>query len=119
MNLDQFLASKWPPNMWIREHSINVYLRKSVRLIGTETYSMLDIGSVEVDDNGRGKGIFTAFLKRFEQESKKLKRGVYIESILNPRFQKYLLKKGYTLVPRTSDISPSMYKLFSGHLVEV
>jgi GNAT superfamily N-acetyltransferase len=113
MNLDQFLSSKWPPNIWIREHSINVYVRKSVRLIGTETYPMLDIGSVEVEEEERGKGIFTAFLSRFEKEAKKLGRGVYIESILNPRFQKFLLTKGYALVPRTSDISPSMYKLFT------
>lgn len=111
MNLAQFLSSKWPPNAWIREHGINVYVRRSVRLIGNEAYPMLDIGSVNVDETKRGKGIFTAFLKLFEKEAEKLERGVYVESIQEPRLQKYLLKNGYALVPKTSDLSPSMYKL--------
>lgn len=111
MNLDQFLSEERLNNSWIREKHIDVYVRRSKRFIGNQSYSMLDVGSVEVDENFRGLGIFTAFLVRYEKEAKKLKRGVYIESILNPRLLKHLLSKGYTLVPVIDPISPSIYKL--------
>jgi GNAT superfamily N-acetyltransferase len=111
MNLDTFLATDGLRNSWIKERDIEIYVRKSVRLIGSETYPCLDIGSVEVREKHRGQGVFTAFLYRFEQEAKKLGRGVYIESILNLRLKTYLLTKGYKLVPRTCDMSPSVYKL--------
>lgn len=111
MNLNEFLSTKNLNNSWIRENHIDVYVRRSNRLIGSETFPMLDIGSVQVDENFRGLGIFTDFLERYEKEAKKLNRGVYVESILNPRLTKRLLTYGYFLVPGTHPLSPSMYKL--------
>jgi len=110
MNLSQFLFHTKLQNVWIREPHISVYIRRSVRFIGDKSIPCLDIGSVEVDENFQGQGVFTTFLERFECEAKQLNRAVFIESILTHRFQKYLASQGYTPVPGTSDLAPNMYK---------
>lgn len=115
MNLDQFLAEKNLRNTWIREHHLDVYVRKSFRLLDASTTATpcLDIGSVEVDEGQHGKGIFTAFLERFEQVAKTEKRAVYIESILNNQLKTFLLSRGYQMTPNSSDLSPNVFKLLS------
>lgn len=111
MNLNSFLSSTLR-NAWIAEKHMKVYVRRSMRLInvGEEMSPCLDLATVEVSEKHRGKGILTAFLKRFEAEAKNQKRAVYIESILNPRLYDYLLENGYTRVPLSSDISPCVFK---------
>lgn len=112
MNLSQFLASTdGPPNQWIRERCMNVYVRKSKRYINGKMVDCLDFASVEVDERHRGKGYLKKFLVRFEQEATKLKRAVYVESILEPRLVPFLTRMGYKFVPNTAMISPSMYKI--------
>ena len=111
MNLDTFLSSEFARNAWIHEHSINVYVRKSVRIIDRNPVPCLDLASVEVDEEDRENGIFAEFLNRFEREAKKLNRAVYVESILNTRLIKYLEKRGYQIVPHSSDLSPNMFKI--------
>jgi len=113
MNLSLFLSNDNLRNTWIKEKDIEVYIRRSVRIIENKMHPCLDIGSVEVKEKKRGRGTFSCFLNRFEEEAKKLNRCVYIESILNPRLIKYLLGKGYQFVPGTSEISPNMYKFTS------
>ena len=110
MNLDAFLASK-DRNAWIDEKHMKVYVRRSMRLIGTDTVPCLDLATVEVDEDKRGGGVLTLFIKRFEREAKTRRRGVYVESILEPRLIPFLTKKGYAIVPHTSMDSTSMYKI--------
>ena len=112
MNLDLFLSRAYPTNTWIREKYINIYIRKSTHYINNTSILFLDIGSVEVNEKYRGRGIFTAFLCRFEKEAKKLKRGVYVESIVNHRLTNFLSNRGYKFVPGTEKNSPSMFFLF-------
>ena len=114
MNLHNFISNDKLRNAWIKERGISIYIRRSVRLLdpnSTTATPCLDIGSVEVDEDERGKGIFTAFLSRFEREAEKIGRAVYVESILEPRLKKFLLKQGYQLVPNSSEMSPSMFKI--------
>ena len=113
MNLSQFLSSKWPNNAWIKEKNIEVYVRKSVRVLGQNVYPCLEIGNVNVNENHKGKGVFTAFLKRFEKEAEKLHRYVYVENLLEPRLINFLLKNGYKLVPGANTLAPCVYKLFT------
>jgi GNAT superfamily N-acetyltransferase len=110
MNLDLFLSSEYPTNIWISERDIEVYVRKSMRVIGNTTHPCLDIGSVEVREERRGQGTFKAFLSRFEKKARELNKWVYVESILNRRLLTYLATQGYELVPGTSEFSPSMVK---------
>ena len=115
MNLDQFLVDKNVRNIWIQEPHLDAYVRKSFRLLDASTTATpcLDIGSIEVDEDKQGRGIFTAFLKRFEQAAKKANRAVYVESILNDRLLTFLLSRGYQLTPNSSDLSPNVFKFLS------
>ena len=110
MNLYEFLRNE-DHNAWIRERYMNVYVRRSTRLIGDAFIPCLDLASVEVDEKKRGSGILTLFVKRFEREAKRLNLGVYVESILEPRLIPFLTKNGYAFVPYTCMESPSMYKI--------
>jgi len=115
MTLNQFIEDANVRNTWIQEADLDAYVRKSFRLLDASSSARpcLDIGSIEVDEPNRGKGIFTAFLERFEQVAKKANRAVYIESILNPRLKTFLLSKGYQLLPNTSDLSPCVFKIIA------
>ena len=114
MNFDDFISNKSIRNVWIAERDIDVYVRKSIRLLdksSTTPTPCLDIGSVEVYEPHRGIGIFTGFLDRFEQAAIKLHRAVYVESIQNPRLQKFLERRGYQMVPNSNEIAPNMFKI--------
>lgn len=82
------------------EYKLNAYVRKTERWITnldvpgrTET---LEIGSVEVDGDSRGKGNFSRFLDDFEELAKETKRIAYVECVLNPILEKELMKRNYT-----------------------
>ncbi len=110
MTLPLFLEQDWPLNAWIYEKHIKVYVRKSTHLIGDKMEKCLDVGSVEVVEKYRTRGVFKAFLSRFEDEARRRNRHVYVESILNPKLLNFLLGLGYQLIPGTSDLAPSVFK---------
>lgn len=111
MNFDYFILSPRDNRAWIREKHIDVYVRKSTRIINDEIFLALDLAAIQVDENMRGKGIFSKFLNRFENVAKSSNRIVYVESILEPKLEKFLLKRGYKKVPHSADIAPNMYKI--------
>ena len=113
MNLKQFLSNDSLRNAWLDEPNMKVYVRRSIRYLADipNLSPCLDIASIEVDEDHRGNGVFTAFLDRFEQEAKKLNRVVFVESILEPRLYQYLLTRGYTDVPGTCEMSPCVFKI--------
>src|ERR1035437_561642 len=112
MNLSQFLTcTDGPPNQWLRERCMNIYVRRSMRYIDNQMMKCLDFATVEVDERHRGKGHLTKFLLRFEEEAKRLNRVVYIESILVPRLIPFLIRMGYKFTPNTVMASPNMYKI--------
>ena len=111
LNLDRFVESTFR-NAWIQEKNIRIYVRRSQRFIDDKAIPCLDIGSVEVDENKWGQGIFTKFLNRFEAEAKKLKRAVFIESVINERLLAHLKnKRGYRI--KSENEPTSVYKLSS------
>ena len=113
MNFDTFVKVDSLRNAWIYERDIAIYVRRSIRFINNQSVKCLDIGSVEVVEKRRGKGVFTAFLSRFEKEAKKLNRAVFVESILEPRLVRFFIQRGYSRHPQTLDFCPSMFKTFS------
>ncbi len=110
MTFDTFIDSPKIRNIWIRERDIDVYVRRSNRLIEGNLILCLDIASVEVNENRQGQGIFKAFLYQFEKEAAKMRRAVYVENILEPRLLDFLIRKGYILIPKS--IPPCVYKHF-------
>lgn len=101
MNLDEFLRSD-ERNAWIKERYMQAYVRRSRRYIGGSTFEFLDLANVEVDEARRGSGVLTLFLRRFEREARRYNRGVYVESILEPRLVPFLTKNGIALCFRLS-----------------
>lgn len=110
MTFDTFIASPKIRNTWIRERDINVYVRRSNRIIDGNLVSCLDIASVEVNEKRRGQGMFKSFLNRVEKAAASMDREVFVESILEPRLLQFLLKRDYTLVPNS--IPPCVHKKF-------
>lgn len=110
MNLNTFINSPNIRNAWIQEKDIQVYVRRSIRALESKMVPCFDIGSVEVNEESRGKGIFTAFLRRFEKYAKQANKAVFIESILNKDLEEFLIKNGYSYVTPKSDLSSSVYK---------
>jgi len=53
----------------------------------------LDIANITVDEGKRGKGVFTAFLSRVEA----LGKIIFIENVLDVRFQDFFRERGYTV----------------------
>lgn len=113
MNFDTFIQRDKVRNAWIYERDIAIYVRRSVRFINNEATPCLDLASVEVVEKHRGIGIFTGFLKRFEDAAKQLNRAVFVESILNARLVSFLARRGYVKHPHSVDLCPSMYKVLS------
>ena len=113
MNFDMFIRSEKVRNTWIYERNIAIYVRRSRRFIAGKVTLCLDLASVEVVEKSRGIGIFTSFLDRFEEAATKLNRAVFVESILEPRLVSFLNRREYTNYQLSTDLCPSMYKIFS------
>jgi hypothetical protein len=96
MNLETFLKSP-QRNVWVVEKSIRVYVRKNRRFFDNNIHECLDIGTVEVNKDKRGTGIFTKFLTKFENEARKQNKYVYVENVLEPRLMMFLARRKYRL----------------------
>jgi hypothetical protein len=94
-------------NIWLEDKQLHVYVRKGRRYLEKDTreiVSTLDIASIEVCKPG--KGIGTLFIN----EAHKINPffGTYIESILNDKFLRHLLTKGWISVEGSTP--PCVYK---------
>jgi len=76
-------------------------------------YPTIDISSVEVDENFRGKGNFGEFIKEIEEVASMEHRIVFVESVLNVDLVDYLRRIGYKTMPDYYNNSPNLYKMVS------
>jgi hypothetical protein len=99
--LEEFMAMvRWPLNAFVAEPGFEeLYVRKSVRMLGGEPRKVLDIARVKAWDPG--KGTFT----RFSERMLSMGRHLYVESVMNPRFERKLLDLGFT----QHETNPSCY----------
>lgn len=84
---------------------VDVYLRIGRRSIAGESVTSLDIANLTVFPMGRGHG-GKAIQALHDINPCQI---TYIESILSPRFQHYLVRNGWTIVPGT--YPPSVFKV--------
>jgi hypothetical protein len=71
LNYQQFLKSEYRI-AWVHEPEFKVYTRKNMHLLNREVAcDCLDIATIEVDEEHRGKGVFTRFLTLVEEEAEK------------------------------------------------
>ncbi len=106
--IDQFLLTTFPRNIWISDDIIKVYIRKSKRIINGEMLDFFDIASIEISEESRGGGIFTSFMTEFISRYPDF--NVYVESILNPAIEHVLKKFDFKYKDKT-EFDINMYRL--------
>lgn len=96
---------------WIesKEFGYQIYLRITNRHINGEQVKSIDIANVEVEESRQNQGVFSAILFACEEEAKRRKCFVFVESILNPILMQSLKNKGYASV---ENLENCLYKDF-------
>ena len=99
ITLDKFLAQQvngLNKRAWIDyDDKMSVYLRYPGRhLIGNEIVECFDIATVETLEEFRGQGVFTRFLDEVEFARPR----IYIENVMEKRFQTFFENRGYECV---------------------
>lgn len=73
---------------------------------------MLDLATINVEEEFQQQGIFKKSVEMMEYEAKDYSyRGVYVESILNPVIIGFLERSGYKNLNPEAKTSPNYYKL--------
>ena len=105
--------SIFPKNKWLdKDRSLHVYVRKSRRLLNDTIYRMLDIGNVEACPKGKGR--FTEFLQYAINSKLKPFQGIFVENVLENRFQTFFRKLGWKeyYPNKEKDGPPSFYLIW-------
>lgn len=100
-SLRSFLESE-ERNRWILMGDMRVYARKGTHLIEGRLERCLDVASIEVEEEARGRGLFTEWLAGAERAAKKRGLVVYVENVLNPDLGLFLTRRGYSKVGESS-----------------
>ena len=94
--IDKFLSGT-PRNLWIADNDDNpifsIYVRKSKRFIGGLYRDFLDLATINISKDYRGRKIFQRFLRRLIDE---YPNNIYVESILNPAVDHICSKFGFS-----------------------
>jgi hypothetical protein len=99
--IDEFLQRKrYPFNSFVDEPEFReLYVRRALRFLGGKVYEVLDIARIEAKVPGSGS--FARLADRLLGQGLNL----YVESVLNPRFERKLLELGFT----PSETAPQCY----------
>jgi len=108
----------------IRSLKLSAYIRYTNRWISNKAIPMptpnhingslfpsIEIGSVSVDEEHQGKGNFKKFIAVLEEIAQEKGRIVFVESVLDERFQDFWQRRGYTQIDKLDP--PSFVKRFS------
>jgi predicted acetyltransferase len=110
--LDAFLASSRnvaSARLHIEDEFMRVYVRKSTRLLDGAKRTTLDIATVEVDEQHRGKGHFGRFLAYAEIVNPF--EALYIESVLDPAQWAIYESRGFRRRVDFEGITQDFFKL--------
>jgi hypothetical protein len=89
MNFETFIKSSWH-NYWIKEGTLNIYVRKTPPIFRNK-WGDFQLASLSNDKPGNGD------LKRFLDKYELIYQ-FYIENILNPRLERFFLKRSYRVM---------------------
>ena len=100
-------------NQWafLDDLKINLYYRITKRLLAGSYHDTLEIGSVSVEPEFRGRGNFSTIILMVEDLAQRTGRAVMIESVLSDRIACLAKGRGYDEIPGET---PSYYKVFGG-----
>ena len=84
--------------MWLDDDDMKVYVRKGSHIlqVGGKIRATLDIANVTVDEDKRGKGIFSKFLEQAHEMNPW--DATYVECVHNKDLAVFLLKSGWMMV---------------------
>lgn len=127
MTLDEFIERGlcklenlgWPSNSHVEEPGWDtLYVRLTRRLVDGVYYQpVLDLANLVVVEELRGTGVFTKTVEKIRKTWPDLH--IYVENVLEPRFDRHLTKEGYCRVGEVRDIGSSSYFLKSPRSEEV
>lgn len=87
---------------WFEDDNMKVYVRKGRHILqGSKLQVCLDIASVEVVEDKRGKGIFTEFLAKAHEINPW--EATYVECVNNTNLAAFLLKSGWMMAQNSPD----------------
>jgi hypothetical protein len=93
--LDDFISQareKWPHNAWVIEPGFaELYIRVSWRPFENKMVQVIDLANITASKPGNGA--FTKLVAKLRKTYPEL--GIYVESVLNSRFDAKLLKMGF------------------------
>lgn len=104
MTLDEWLnlpLPRWSSNAYVAYPGIGVlYVRKSQRCVGYKPSihipavltQCIDIATVEVDEERRGRGHFTNLIKYLHGSY-----NIYVENVMNERLARFLERSGFQI----------------------
>lgn len=96
--LESFLAMSRPSNLWLENDVMQAYCRKSRRVLSSSgkvsLNSCLDLATLVVDEDYRGRGLMTEFIKRAHEANPY--EFTVLENVLNKRFMKRMIGMGWT-----------------------
>ncbi len=95
-----FLSSR-EKVMWICFGKIHgesrIYLRKSKRNIDNKLATCLDIGSIDVEEKHRGKGIWNKFILTLINLGLEDFEYIFVENVMEERFKKWFVKNNWEI----------------------
>lgn len=108
MTLREFLEQHrnllgWPDRVWLELEGLQVYVRYGrcvQRMWNKALVRTLELANIEVRRDLRGRGVFTQWLEtEAEPAADQLGIHLFVESVLEPRFQAFWERRGYRLHP--------------------
>jgi len=110
MTLNEFLGSKFR-NHYVYEEGLSIYMRQTKHFLDVPVLEpTLDIANVNVIEESRGHGIFTAFLERVEREAADRNRAVLVENLHNKRLHAFLVRRGYVETIVSHEVCPTVFR---------
>lgn len=98
-------------NTWFKCRYIEVYLRKTVRILGDKRVIAIDVANVEVPEKYRRKGIYSALLKIVE--AAQFSEATYVENATDSQQHPIYYRRNFLLHPPsvTGNMLPCFWKV--------
>lgn len=99
----EFTQSK-ERNRWFETNEIKIYVRNGHHVVDTKIVDTFDIATVEATE--LGQKVFTHLLEYIES---RIPKTLYVENVLEERFQQFFERRGYIKIEPATD-PPCYYK---------
>lgn len=118
MTLNEFMDSS-VRNAWLDlDIPMELFARKSQRIVNKEKVKAFDVANVVVFEENRSQGVFSNFMIKLEDIVRQAGLdGIFVESIQEPRLSNWLERNGFIRAGNDCDICPNYYKAIYPRLI--